>query len=246
MSRHLPITRPGLPFLRRGRTAVQVGVDPERAVVVERLSDVAAAALMHLDGLTGRHEIVRLAPELGEVLDTLHDAEGSSTTTQVRSRPSRAADARRLTADLAAHALASQSTTAALRLLARRARSAVVVRGTDRVAAHVALGLAAAGVGTVALQGRDRTVGLGDLTPVGPHEPDVSWRQEIAEGLRRQGAHPTTLAMRTRHRRSPSCARRPTSTSRGPTLSSPTTCSATASPTSPSRSRPTQRAWVRS
>jgi hypothetical protein len=197
MSRHLPLTRAGLPFLRRGRTAVQVGVDPERAVVVERLSDVAASALLHLDGLTGRHDIVRLAPELGAVLDTLHergllDDDPGPVATLSRSRRER------LTADLAAHAIASASTSSALQLLARRARSTVVVRGTDRAAAHIAVGLAAAGVGSVALQGRDRVVGLGDLTPVGPHEPDVSWRDEVAEAVRRQGAHPTTLAMRTK------------------------------------------------
>ncbi len=197
MSRHLPLTRSGLPFLRRSRTAVQIGVDPARAVVIERLSDVAASALMHLDGLTGRHEILRVAPELEEVLDTLHergllDDDPGPVATLSRGRRER------LSADLAAHALASSSTTTALRLLARRARSAVVVRGTDRAAAHIALGLAAAGVGTVALQGPDRTVGLGDLTPVGPHEQDVSWRGEIAEGVRRQGAHPTSLGMRTK------------------------------------------------
>ena len=50
----------------------------------------------------------------------------------------------------------------------------------------------------VALDGPDRTTSAADLTPVGPHEPHVSWREQVAEAVRRQGAHPTTIGTRAR------------------------------------------------
>jgi hypothetical protein len=195
MSRHLPVTRPGLPVLRRSHDQVQLGLDPSRTVVVEQLTDVASTALLHLDGVTGRHEFLRLSPELGEVLDELHrlglldDDPGPHGGLSVARRE-------RFAPDLAALALARASTLEAARALVRRQRATVVVRGNDRAAAHVALGLAAAGVGTVALDGPDRRTGVADLTPVGPFEPHVSWRDEIAEAVRRQGAHPVALSKR--------------------------------------------------
>lgn len=197
MSRHLPLTRPGRPVLRRGRDAVQIGVDPQRAVRVDRLSDDAGTALMHLDGVTGRHELLRLAPEIGPALDELHElgvldddpgpAGGLSLVRRERYGP-----------DLAGLALTTSSTREAARRLERRHRATVAVRGNDRAAAHVALGLAAAGVGAVVLEGPDRGTTLADLTPVGPFEPHASWRDEVAEALRRQGARPTAVGGRDR------------------------------------------------
>lgn len=46
-----------------------------------------------------------------------------------------------------------------------------MVRGNDRAAAHVAVGLAAAGVGTVALEGPDRPTAADDVTGVSPWSP---------------------------------------------------------------------------
>lgn len=197
MSRHLPLTRPGRPVLRRGADRVQLGVDPERTVVIERLTDVASTALLHLDGRTGRHEVVRAAPELDGVLDELAERgllDDDPGPTAVLSTARR----ERWAPDIAGLALSSSSTMAALTVMARRQRSAVVVRGNDRAAAHIALGLAAAGVGAVVLDGPDRETTMADLTPVGPFEPYVSWRQEVAEGIRRQGSHPTAVALRSR------------------------------------------------
>jgi hypothetical protein len=196
MSRQLPLTRPGRPVLRRAPDQVQLGADPDRATVVAPLSAFASAALLRLDGATGRHDVLALAPELGPVLDELHElglleddpgpAGGLSALRRERFGP-----------DLAGLALGLASTAEAARVLRRRQRAAVVVRGNDRAAAHVAVGLAGAGVGTVALDGPDRHTTLADLTPVGPLEPDVSWRDEVSAAVRRQGAHPTLLGHRT-------------------------------------------------
>jgi hypothetical protein len=183
--------------LRRGRDQVQVGVDPATAVVVERLAEEAALALLHLDGTTTRAEILRLAPELAAVLDELAGRGLLDDDPETHS-PLGAQRRRRMGADLASLALTHRDSVSAHSVLARRARATVVVRGNDRAAAHVALGLAAAGVGSVAVAGPDRTTDLTDLTPVGPWEPHVSWRGEVGDAVRRQGAHPTTLSMRTK------------------------------------------------
>jgi bacteriocin biosynthesis cyclodehydratase domain-containing protein len=197
MSRHLPVPRPARPVLRRGRDRVQIGLDPDRAIEIEQLSDVASTALLRLDGATGRHEVLARAPELTAVLDELDrrglldDDPGPyaalSTTRRARFAP-----------DIAGLAVAAGSTPEALRVMARRARSAVVVRGTDRVAAHVATGLAAAGVGIVVVEGPDRTTTPQDLTAVGPLEPHASWREQLHEALRRLGTHPTAVGTRAR------------------------------------------------
>jgi len=191
----MPIPRPARPVLRRGRDRVQLGLDPARSVVVERLSDVASTALVRLDGRTGRHEVLRFAPELADILDEL-DRRGLLDDDPGPYPGLSSVRRERLAPDLAALAASLSSTPEALRVLARRTRSSVVVRGNDRVAAHVAVGLAAAGVGVVALDGPDRTTSAADLTPVGPHEPHVSWREQVAEAVRRQGAHPTAIGTR--------------------------------------------------
>jgi bacteriocin biosynthesis cyclodehydratase domain-containing protein len=194
MSRHLPRARPGRPILRRGPDRLQVGLDPASALVVQGLSDVASAALLRLDGRTGRHDLVRAAPELAAVLDALQRegvlADDEPGTTLAAWRRERHAP------DLAALALVAGTTRAAEQVLARRARSTVVVRGNDRAAAHVAVGLAAAGVGTVALEGPDRPAAADDVTGVSPWEPGVSWREQVSEAVRRLGTHPVRVGVR--------------------------------------------------
>lgn len=141
----MPIPRPARPVLRRGRGRVQLGLDPERSVVVERLSDIASTALVRLDGRTGRHEVLRFAPDLADVLDEL-DRRGLLDDDPGPYAGLSSVRRERLAPDLAALAASVSSTPEALRVLARRTRSSVDVRGTDRVAAHVAVGLAADGV----------------------------------------------------------------------------------------------------
>lgn len=196
MSHLLPRTRPARPALRRAADRVQFGLDPDRATTVEGLSGTASSALLRLDGTTPRTGALALCPELGGVLDALHargildDERRSPALSSVRRS--------RLAPDIAAAALERSSTEAAERAFAARHRGAVAVRGNDRAAALVAVGLAAAGVGTVALEGPDRRTCLADLTPAGPFEPDVSWRDAVAESVRAQGAHPVAVGARAR------------------------------------------------
>ena len=193
MSRHLPRARAGRPLLRRGPDQVQVGIDPATALVVDGLSDVASAALLRLDGSTGRHDALLLAPELADVLaalearGALEDEPGGTLAAWRRER---------MAPDLAALALRTGTTRAAEAVLVRRSRSTVLVRGTDRAAAQVAVGLASAGVGTVALEGPDRPTTAADVAPAGPAEPGGSWREQVAEVVRRLGAHPVRVGVR--------------------------------------------------
>ena len=194
MSRYLPRPRPGLPFLRRARDRVQIGLDPRTAVVVDHLSDAAGTALLHLDGTRTTAELVDSLPELGDLFAELHDRgliadEPGPLGAVSAQRRARYAD------DLDALALAHGSG-GALRILARRGRSTVVVRGDDRTAAQVAVGLAAAGLGTVVVEGSDRRTTAPDLTPPGPREPELPWREQVAAAVREQGARPTSTSVR--------------------------------------------------
>ncbi len=180
-------------MLRRGPASVQAGLDPERALVVEGLTDIASVALLRLEG-AARHDVLRVAPELAPVLDSLHergvlddDPERGGLSAHWRER---------LAPDIAALALSGSSTALAQRVVARRRRTAVAVRGNDSAAAAVAVGLASAGLGVVALDGPDRVTAVSDRPPVS--EPYVSWREEVGTAVRRLGAHPTAIGTRGR------------------------------------------------
>lgn len=194
MSRYLPTARPGLPFLRRSRDRVQVGLDPRTAVIVDRLSDDASTALLHLDGSRTAGDLALRMPELAGLLDTLHDR-GLIADEPAPAGILAAAKRERYADDLAALALVHGST-GAVRLLARRGRATVVVRGDDRAAAHVAVGLADAGIGTVVVQDGDRAALDADRTAAGPHEAGQPWQEQVSAAVRAQGARPASTSVR--------------------------------------------------
>ncbi|MGD9956359.1 MAG: TOMM precursor leader peptide-binding protein [Candidatus Nanopelagicales bacterium] len=194
MSRYLPAARPGLPFLRRSRERVQVGLDPRTAVVIDRLSDAASAALLRLDGTLTAGDLAVRMPELHGLFDALHDR-GLIADDDAPPAALAAARRERYADDLAALAHV-HGTAGAVRLLARRARATVVVRGDDRAAAHVAVGLASAGIGTVVVQDGDRLARESDRTAVGPHEPGEPWGEQVSTAVRAQGARPASMSVR--------------------------------------------------
>lgn len=194
MSRYLPRPRPGLPFLRRARDRVQIGLDPRTAVVVDRLTDTAGTALLHLDGSRTTADLVGSHPELAGLVEQL-DERGLLADDPGAPGVVAAHKQQRYADDLAALAHA-HGTGGALRVLARRGRATVAVRGDDRAAAQISVGLAAAGVGTVVVESSDRSTDVTDLTPCGPHEADGSWREQVAASVRAQGARPTSTSVR--------------------------------------------------
>ncbi|MEI8056747.1 MAG: hypothetical protein WCI29_05030 [Actinomycetes bacterium] len=193
MSRSLPSSRAALPALRRSATAVQFGIDPRTAILVDGLSAIASSALVRLDGSLTRGELIHLIPDFDELLDQLNDHhllddDPGPNTALSQLRRERSAH------DIAALALTEGGLPEAIAVMTRRAASTVIVRGNDRAAAHVAVGLAAAGIGVVTISGPDRVPTSSDLTPVGPVEPEISWIEQVSEAIRRHGAHPHSTA----------------------------------------------------
>ena len=158
-----PVLKPGLRTVWRDATTVQIGLDPERAVVI---AGVAGAELRLIEGLDGTRDLEgvhRLAAEIGleaprakrllRLLDEAGALADAATPTGCWTELS-AAERDRLGPDLASLALLrpADARTGGLEAFARRRRAGVLVDGAGRVGAAVAALLAAAGVGHVAIR----------------------------------------------------------------------------------------------
>lgn len=156
-----PLTRPtllpGLRRLWRSRWSLQLGVDPDRAVVLE-LPDPSAARLLDLlDGTRSERTVLTIASrwrirpaDARALLDALRNAGlvvGAQTLLpQHLPDPVR----RRLAGEAAALALRGTATASTpAEILRRRSAARVVVSGGGPLAGPVALTLAQAGVGHV-------------------------------------------------------------------------------------------------
>ena len=188
MSHALPRPRANHPFLRRNADTLQIGLQRQTAVTLDGFSEDVVRALVRLDGSVPRGQLTSALPELGEVLNSL---ERLGLVEDSLTADSSVSHLRRQRLEHEHHVLSVTygSTRSAEVILSRRAEAVVGIRGSDRVAAHVAVGLACAGVGTVAILGPDHLVSLGEITPVGPFEPEFSWVEQISEAVRRQGSH---------------------------------------------------------
>lgn len=152
-----PTLLPGLVRLWRDRHTLQLGLDPERAVLLEVADPAAAHLLPLLDGTRSERDILDRANALNiarddarTLLDTLRAAGlvvGAHTLLPATlPEPAR----RRLAAEAAALALtAPQAPGTPAQILRRRAGARVVVTGRGRLAAPVAVALAQAGIGHV-------------------------------------------------------------------------------------------------
>ncbi|GAA3350582.1 ThiF family adenylyltransferase [Amorphoplanes nipponensis] len=146
-----PTLLPGLPRIWRTPHTLQLGLDPARAVLLDLPEPGAARLLDLLDGAhSERHALARAGPlglrsdEAVTLLDTLHAA-GLVVPAQSLFPPAMPA---RLTTEAAALAFAGPATSPA-RTLRRRASARIVVTGSGRLAAGVAVALAEAGTGHV-------------------------------------------------------------------------------------------------
>ena len=206
---------PGRPLLPaalrpvwRSDQALQIGLDPERAVVVDGLDEPLAKALLGLDGTRTEAEVLAGAAETG--LDTdlvgslLADLRAAGILAEITPRPpgvplppgarspasgpSRAGvvgAAGRLGPDLASLSLVPAARSP-LEVLRGRRAATVVVHGAGRVGVSLATLLAAAGVGQVHVADRG-PVRPGDAAPAGVAAADVdrSRGAAAAEALRR-------------------------------------------------------------
>lgn len=146
-----PLLKPALRRLWRDPGTLQLGIDPEYAVVLAGV-DLADANLIDL--LDGTRDIDELSAEaerrghpphrIRELISALGDAAALDDAGTTR----RPADARRHP-DLLSLSLLHRAPGGAARVMATREQSAVEVLGAGRVGASVAMLLTAAGVGQV-------------------------------------------------------------------------------------------------
>lgn len=164
------VLKPALRRLWRGPSTVQIGLDPERAVVLAGCDDEVSELL---DALAGNRELTRRADgtsstRRGQLLDLLQraglldDIQASTAPLPGLSRIHRD----RLAPDLAALSLTSAADDGGVGLLRRRRDTTIAVYGAGRVGAVVATLLAAAGIGRLDVvdSGRCRP---GDCVPGG-------------------------------------------------------------------------------
>jgi len=192
----------------RSDQALQIGLDPDRAVVVDGIDESLARALLELDGTRTEAEVLAGAAETGLDADLvgglLADLRAAGILAEIGPRPAPAPPlsdaphpglrlspvgavgaAGRLGPDLASLSLVPAPRSPLEVVRARRAAS-VVVHGAGRVGASLATLLAAAGVGRVHVADRG-PVRPGDVAPAGVAAADVdrSRSAAAAEALRR-------------------------------------------------------------
>jgi hypothetical protein len=156
MSLPRPTLLAGVARSQRGPRTVQLGADPDRAVVIDLPDPRAARVLDLLDGSRPDREVVQSAAASGlsagetrALIDTLIAAG------YVQPAASLAAPIPSLAGEAAALALQTRSRigqppdSTAARILRRRAASRVLLTGSGRLAAPIAVALAAAGVGQI-------------------------------------------------------------------------------------------------
>jgi hypothetical protein len=185
------MVKTGLRRLWRDPTTLQLGVDPEHAVVLAGIGSGETRLLGLLDGTRDTDGVVRAASAYGvsdrqaralvrtlHAADALDDANGAVELGGLVG----GAEAARLRPDLAALELVHRTPgTASLVLRARRER-VVRVRGAGRVGAQLGALLAAAGVGTVALDD-SAAARASEVAPGGLHGRDLGAPREV--GARR-------------------------------------------------------------
>lgn len=197
-----PTLLPGLARAWRGRHTLQLGVDPVRSVLLDLPDPRAADLLDLLDGSRPERVVLRRSEALGvspaearALLDTLHAA--GLLLPASRLLPAALPDETRRRLSGEATALALGGVSAPARPLRRRGGARVLVRGTGRLGAGIAVALAEAGVGHVQAD-LPGTVSVAEL-PGGPlHGADVGTPRSAAvtAALRRAAPTVETRAVR--------------------------------------------------
>ncbi|HSR24383.1 MAG TPA: thiamine biosynthesis protein ThiF, partial [Candidatus Eisenbacteria bacterium] len=153
-----PVLKPALRRVWRDATTLQLGLDPERAVVIGGLDAGAARLVESLDGTRDVPGLLDVAEALGvdrrragelikllERSGVLDDAATDRRTLRQLGGPER----ERLAPDLAAASVLRRRPDGGVGVLARRRAAVIAVHGAGRIGGSVTALLAAAGVGTV-------------------------------------------------------------------------------------------------
>ncbi len=190
-----PVLKKGLRQLWRDETTLQIGLDPNRALVVGGLRPEITKLLPALDGCHTQSDLRRVAQRLGvdaSVVDRLLGflLEGCVIDDAGQLGPVLADLPRdeqdRLAPDVSSLSIVSGALDGGSALLARRRRTAVGIVGAGRVGASVATLLAAAGVGRVVVDDQGRCAAA-DCAPAGSSVTEVGSRRDhaAAAALRR-------------------------------------------------------------
>jgi bacteriocin biosynthesis cyclodehydratase domain-containing protein len=182
-----PLLLPGLRLLWRGRDSLQIGCEPGRSVVLDRLGPVTAQVLAGLDGRRSAEEVLAEAAargldpaEVHRIISELREkgvvVDGEDLQLSALGSPD---IAERLEPDQVALGLARSDRAPVTTLRARRERL-VLLHGGGRLGAPVGALLAAAGVGRLAVVDRAQSRPC-DAAPAGIAAEDVfAPRQEAA------------------------------------------------------------------
>jgi bacteriocin biosynthesis cyclodehydratase domain-containing protein len=174
-----PQLKPALPRLWRDPTTLQLGLDPQRALVLSGLDVADLAVLDLLDGRRPMDDVVELARRRGhdagrvrELVDVLLDAaalDDATASSDAGSRtihPVSPAAGSALEPDLLSLSLLHRAPGAATRVMQARRDATVEVLGAGRVGATVASLLAAAGIGHLDIED-DGPLRTADVAPGG-------------------------------------------------------------------------------
>lgn len=183
-----PLLKPALRRVWRDESTLQLGVDPQHAVVIGGLNVPETRLVESLDGTADRAGVLARAAGLGldpwraeQLLGLLHRS-GVLDDAATDRRPLAGLsqlDRERLAPDLAAQSVVRRGSDGGSAVLARRRASVVGVRGAGRVGASIVTLLAAASVGALLVDDPAATTPA-DTAPAGAASADV--------GLRRQDA----------------------------------------------------------
>ena len=201
-----PVVKTALRRLWRDQTTLQIGVHPDRALVLGGVGGRAADLVAALDGTRDRDGLRATAQSLGldagvadrliELLlaaSVVDDAEAIPTALLELSH----AERDRLAPDLASASLASGRLDAGQSTLRRRQRARVAVIGAGRIGATVASLLAAAGVGHIVVDD-PATCRPADCAPAGAALADTgaSRGQAAHAAVHRASGSVRTTALR--------------------------------------------------
>lgn len=209
-----PQLKPALRQVWRDATTLQLGLDPDRAVVISGLDAGAARLVESLDGSRDLPAVLATAAELGvepvraDILLDLLSRSGvldDSSADQGPLRRLARGERERLAPDFAAASVVRGDSNGGVDVLARRQTMTVAVHGAGRVGASLTSLLAAAGVGCVVVIDECLTLPA-DVAPGGLRIDDIGARRQDAAARVAKAAAPSVRTSMPRSHAQPDLA----------------------------------------
>ncbi|MBV8539367.1 MAG: ThiF family adenylyltransferase, partial [Pseudonocardiales bacterium] len=191
---------PGRAALWRSPTCLQLGLDQQRAMVLDELPEPLAALLKRMDGVCGTAELLTEAQAAGssrrDALTMLVELHRRGLVQDASAVDHSLPGWHRVALATEAAGWSVHTTHATRHVLRRRREAAVRVMGSGRVAVAVATSLATAGVGHVAVQARGSVTATDLGTGYQPGDLGRSRAEAAADAVRRCAPEVTAAARR--------------------------------------------------